>query len=64
MLDGEAEAEISELFAMKDQEWALCTGGFTGVKWVTAPGPAVLVARRDTAPKDKKLQVEKKSFWF
>lgn len=32
MLDGEAEAEISELFAMKDQEWALCTGGFTGVK--------------------------------
>ena len=32
MLEGEAEAEISELFAMKDQEWVLCTGGFTGVK--------------------------------
>lgn len=37
MLEGEDEAEISELFAMKDQEWVLCTGDFTGVK--TGHGP-------------------------
>ena len=43
--------------------WSLVlTGNFKGC---TAPGPALLVARRGPVPKNKKLKIEKKNiFWF
>ena len=60
MFDGEAADEISILFTMKDHEWALCTGGFKGVKVGHSPKPGEGIPHRRT----KSYKLKRRVFDF